>query len=53
MTRREPDTLRGVITRMAETRPEASFLFSPETKGERTFAELRRARNASPKGFWI
>ncbi len=40
--RREPDTLRGVIIRMAETRSGAPFLFSPETTGETTFAELRR-----------
>ena len=42
MSQREPNTLRNVIARTAETRPGAIFLFSPETQGERTFAELRR-----------
>jgi amino acid adenylation domain-containing protein len=41
MLLRGPETVRSSIVRMAEARPEASFLISPETRAETTFADLR------------
>ena len=38
----EPGTIRELIHQMAQGRPDASFLLSPETRLEWTFAELDR-----------